>query len=131
MTAVSKIVRDALIVLGVRDAQQPINASDMEDGIRVLNLMLRRWEANGLTLGWTDVTNPSDEAPLPPEAEEPVINNLAIRLRSRYQDSIERDVLELARQGLQALQRDVKVAAPMEWDRNGRYYDIRTDSYVP
>lgn len=131
MTEVATIVRDALVILGVRDAQQPIPAIDMEDGIRVLNMMLRRWEANGLTLGWTDVVNPSDELPLPPEAEEAVGYNLAIRLRGRYQVFIEPDVFEFARIGLAALRRDVKVAAPLEWDPIGRYYNIRTDSYVP
>jgi tail accessory factor len=130
MTQVATLVRDALVILGVRDAQQPIPAVDMEDGIRVLNMMVRRFEANGMTLGWTDVSSPSDELPLPPEAEEAIAYNLAVRLRSRYQTSLDPDVLELARQGLSALRRDVKVASPLEWDPVGRYYDIRTDSMV-
>lgn len=131
MTEVATIVRDALVILGVRDAQQPIPAIDMEDGIRVLNMMVRRFEANGMTLGWTDVVSPSDELPLPAEAEEAIAYNLAVRLRARYQCAPDPDVFEFARQGLSALRRDVKVAAPLEWDATGRYYDILTDSYVP
>jgi hypothetical protein len=131
MTEVADIVRDALMILTVQDAQNPVKPVDMADGIRALNLMMRRWEANGMTLGWSDVANPSGVLPLPPEAEEAVAYNLAVRLRARYQVAIEPDVVALAQQGLQALRRDVKVASPLEWDRAGRYYDIHTDGYVP
>lgn len=130
MTQVADILRDALGHLKVQDANSAIKAIDARDGIRALNLMLRRWEANGLALGWTDVSNPDDVLPLPAEAEEAVGYNLALRLRARYGTSLDPDVIEFAREGLSALRRDRMVEMPLSPDRScGHGYDIRTDGY--
>jgi hypothetical protein len=39
--------------------------------IRALNLMMRRWEASGLALGWTDVASVTDDLPAPPRPRKP------------------------------------------------------------
>lgn len=131
MSQVRDIVRDALGHLRVLDANAPVSAIDMRDAIRTLNMMLRRWEANGLALGWSDVAEPTDQLPLPPEAEEAVGYNLALRLRARYGVSLDPDVLSLASAGLSALQRDRMVTAPLTLDRSFPLgsYDIRNDDF--
>lgn len=134
MAQVQDIVRDALGHLRVLDAAGNVSAIDMRDAIRALNLMLRRWEADGLALGWNDVAEPTDELPLPQEAEEAVGYNLAMRLRSRYGKSLQTlvDVAALADSGLSAILRDRLVAAPLRLrtrlPRDGRY-NVYTDSY--
>lgn len=131
MTQVADILRDALSHLKVQDANSAIKPIDARDGIRALNMMLRRWEANGLALGWTDVSDPTDTLPLPAEAEEAVGYNLALRLRARYGVSLDPDVIELARMGLGELRRDRMVEMPLSPDRGViGGYDIRSDSYV-
>lgn len=107
MTAVSVVVRDALVVLRVVDANEAPEAEDEQDAIRALNLMMRGWEADGYSLGWTDVANGADELPVPQENEEAVVYNLAKRLRGKYGVAMDEDSLEVARQGLAAISAQV------------------------
>lgn len=131
MAQVQDIVRDALGHLRVIDANAPVKPIDMRDAIRALNLMVRRWEADGLALGWSDVSEPTDVLPLPPEAEEAVGYNLALRLRARYGVQIDPDIVALASAGLSALQRDRIVEMPLVLDRAFAPcgYNIWTDGY--
>lgn len=114
MTAVSDVVRDALEYLGVLDGNEAAEAEDEAVSIRQLNMMMRRWEASGLALGWQDVSNGADTLPAPPEAEQAIGYNLAVRLRPRFGVEIAPDVIELARTGYEALLRDQAVATPIQ-----------------
>lgn len=116
MTQVQEIVRDALGHLGVLDANGAVKAIDMRDAIRALNMMVRRWEANGLALGWSDVSDPTDTLPVPPEAEQALGFNLAVRLRPRYRVPLEADVIGMAAAGLSELRRDRIVEMPLALD---------------
>jgi hypothetical protein len=130
MTQAIDILRDALGYLRVQDADAPVQEVDARDGLRALNMMVRRWEANGLALGWSDVAAPEDALPLPAEAEEAVGYNLAVRLASRYGVDVSPDIAVMARDGLSALRRDRMVAAPLSPDAGEcGGYNIRTDGY--
>lgn len=130
MSTVEKTVARALRILRVIDARQPVKPADMSTGIEALNGMMRRWEANTLSLGWSDVSNPSDEMPVPDEALTPIAFNLALYLRPEYGTTIDPDTIEIARQGKADLQRDQKRATPLERTDGGGYYNTRTDSYI-
>lgn len=116
MAKVGTIVKDALDYLGVTDVNEAPEAEDMTTGIRQLNMMLRRWEANHLSLGWQEVSNPDEELQIPPEAEEAVGLNLAVALRARYKIPIGeiQDVFRMAKDGYNALLRDQAVATPIK-----------------
>lgn len=116
MSKVGEVVQDALQYLGVLDAAGPVSAEDMQTGIRQLNMMMRRWEANLLSLGWNDVDNPDEDMPVPPEAEEAIGYNLALRLNARFKVPLGEiaDVIELARSGYATLLRDQEVATPIQ-----------------
>ena len=129
MPEVSRIVSRALRLLRVIDPNESPEAEQMVGAIEALNGMMRRWEANGLSLGWSDVSVPSDEVPAPDEAIDAIVFNLATKLRPEYGAALEQDVYINADQGLSALRRDIKVANPMSWDRRGTEYNIRTDQY--
>lgn len=97
--------------------------------VTALNAMMQRWEANGLALGWYAVAALADELVTPPEADEPMAANLAVRLQPEYGAQLSPAVLGLADGGLAALRRDVKVASPMRFRDVGRHYNVRTDGY--
>jgi hypothetical protein len=103
MTQVALIVRDALQLLGVVDANEAPEAEDAAAGVRALNLMMRAWEVDGLSMGWQDVATVTEELPAPPEAEEAITYNLALRLRPKYGVVLEADVIQQARDGLATL----------------------------
>ncbi len=130
MMTVGAAVARALRILRVLDSNEAPEAEQMAGAIVALNAMAQRWEANGMTLGWSPVDNTADTLPVPAEAEEAIVFNLALKLRAEYGVSIEPDVIEFAREGLMTLRRDVKIAAPVDWAYCGHEYDIRSDSYV-
>lgn len=99
MTQALQIIRDALGHLGVQDANAAVKANDTRDGLHALNLMMRAFEAEGLALGWSDLTEATDDMPTAPEADEAIGYNLAVRLRARFRVSIDPDVVALATDG--------------------------------
>ncbi len=132
MTTAANIVARALRLLRVVDANEAPEAEDFETARMALNAMVRRWEANGMALGWQDVQNPADPLPAPAEAEQAIAFNLALVLRAEYGVSLEPDVVQMATDGLAELRRDVLSANPLVLRQRlpgcGRY-NIRTDSY--
>jgi len=113
VSTVSAITTRALRLLGAVDANEALDAEDSETAILALNAMCRRWEANGMAMGWNDVANPSDTMPSPPEADEAIAYNLALRLAPEYQINPSAAVIAYADEGLRALQRDRLVEMPL------------------
>lgn len=116
MSKVGEIVQDALQLLSVLDANETPEAADMATGIRGLNMMMRRWEANLLSLGWNDVDNPDTDMPVPPEAEQAIGYNLAVILAPRFKIPLSEiaDVIKLAQEQYSVLLRDQEVATPIQ-----------------
>lgn len=114
MSQVGEVVRGALLLLRVTDATEAPEAEDAQDAIRALNLMMRAWEVEGISLGWRDVSTPADELPVPPEAEEVVTYSLALRLRPNYGVALEPDVISRAESGLAMLRAQI---ASNQYDR--------------
>lgn len=107
MTTVAQVIRTALGHLGVQDPRQPVKAEDARDCMEGMNNMIRRWEADGVSIGWQDVTSVDDEMPVPPEAIEAIGFNLAVKMRAHFRAVLEVDVVTFAAQGLSALSADV------------------------
>lgn len=112
MTTAAELITDAFLLIRSNDPGEALEEYDFVQGARILNRMMRRWEANGLALGWQDITLPVDVLPVPPEAEEAITYNLAVKLRPVYGATLEEDVVALARLGYAQLLRDVFAAAP-------------------
>ena len=124
---VGSIVLRSLRML-VQAGTNPDNFN-LEGALIALNAMMQRWEANGLALGWSAAPDIDEPLPTPPEADEPMAANLAMRLQPEYGAQLSPAVIAIADGGLAALRRDVKVASPLCYsDRRGGY-DTRTDSY--
>jgi hypothetical protein len=113
MTTALQIVTRALRLIQVIDPQQSVSSLDYETSQTALNAMLRRWEANGLAMGWQDVDSPSDALPVPPEAEEAIAYQLALRLAPEYGISPMPAVVEGAAQFMNDILRDRAVEMPM------------------
>lgn len=128
MATVLDVVSRALRILRVVNPNQPIKPADMATGIGALNAMVRRWEANTLALGWSNVSAPDHTLPAPDEAIEAIVYNLALKLRAEYGADLEPDVIEMARVGLAELLRDQVIATPLERDARGLHYNVYTDS---
>lgn len=136
MTTVSDITRRALRLINVLDPNESPEAEDSDTAILALNGMCRRWEANGMALGWNDVANPSDVIASPPEADDAIAYNLALRLAPEYQQQPSVVIVQLAGDGLRELRRDCLVASPLYQCNDapigtgGRRWNIVTDDWV-
>jgi hypothetical protein len=114
MTTVSKIVARALRLIQVIDPTQTVKDQDMETAIEALNDMMNRWEADLLSLGWSDVSSPQDEMPIPREANRAVAYNLAVEIAPEYGTEPLPRVTKGAESGLNDLLRDQAVATPIQ-----------------
>lgn len=110
---VSEFIARALRLIRVIDPNQPIKPRDMETAMSALNSMMALWESYPLALGWSDVSNPSDDVPLEPNAIEPAIYNLAVRLSSEYGQAIDAVIARYAEEGLAVLRRQYAASNPL------------------
>lgn len=114
MASVAAIIARSLRLIGVHDPGEPLESTDVQTGIEALNAMCTRWEANGNAFGWSNVSNPSDEMPSPPELDSCIAFNLALELAPEY--DVQPPIVVSTRAGelLSDLRRDVAVAMPIE-----------------
>lgn len=114
MTTVAATIARSLRLIGVHDPGEPLEATDAQTGIEAMNAMCRRWEANGSPLGWSDVANPSDALPSPPEYDELIAFNLAVTVAPEYDASVPAAVATFAAKAMDDFLRDCAVATPIE-----------------
>lgn len=124
MTATAVIIRGALGLLRVVDANEAPEAEDYADGVRALNAMMAAWAIDGWDLGWTVVSSPNDEITSPVWADEALIHNLAVRLRPHYGAALDPDVLAMARTGMATI--SAYIARKVEEEKHPRvsYCDL-------
>lgn len=138
MALVSSIVASALRKIRVVDAHSVPSDQEMVDSIDAMNRMVMRWEADGTALGYRPVSRGDDVLPVPIEAENAVIYNLAIAMGDEFGVAVTPSVAKLAGDYKNDLLRDVMVSTPMRARDSGSpmpdagwggSYDVRTDSY--
>lgn len=131
MTTATQTISRSLRLLGVLDPVTPASAEDIATALPVLNALVTRWEANGLALGWANVSSASATLPIPPEADEAVAYNLACRLAPEYGVSVVPEVMTYARDELACLRRDRLVSAPLtvrsDLPSSHSWWNITTD----
>lgn len=84
MTTALDIVGSALRKISAVDASEPIQPGDFAATVSALNRMMARWEAKGITVGWSPVANPGDVINAPTEAEDAIIYNLSAMVAPEY-----------------------------------------------
>lgn len=131
---VDRLVKRSLRLLKVIDVKQSVKAADMQTAIEVLNEMMARFEADGVSVGWSDVENPSDDVPLERENTAMASYNLALELQPEYGVEAEQMVIMRAAELLASAYRDVLNANPVMnestgpqpnagWSGYNAYYD--------
>lgn len=134
MALVSAIINRSLRLLNAIDAAASTPALASANAMTALNALVTRWEANGLALGWANVTSVDGVMPSPDEAEEAIVYNLAMRLVGEYPAPQSFPITaEHAKQFLAELRRDRLIEMPVRQsgDLPGRFgsYNIKTDEW--
>lgn len=124
-------IESALRKLGVLDIEESASARQGVIGLRLLNQMLTRWEANDIPMGFTTQTSLSATLPVPEEAQAAVENNLAIECGPDFGTTPPQAVIIMADTGLAALLRDAFIVTPNDLSNmpgNRSRWNINTDS---
>lgn len=100
MTTAATIVKGALGLLRVIDANEAPDPDDAATATRSLNAMMAAWLVDGWALGWVAVTEPTDILQSPEWADEAITYNLALRLRPHYGVTLDPDVIGMAQAGM-------------------------------
>ncbi len=84
MATATKIITRALTRLGIRASETSIEPDELSDGLDMLNDMLSNWEEAGYGLGFSPVSNLTDEVRVPRGSNAAIIDSLAIMLAPEY-----------------------------------------------
>lgn len=78
------IIKDALGEIVVLGAEAPLEAVDAQAGIRYLNRMMAAFDADGIDLGYTEVSKLSDIITIPAGAIAGAVSQLAVMLFAQF-----------------------------------------------
>lgn len=96
---------DSLQAILVQASEQPIQPVDFQTAKRYANRMMATFAANGISLGYTTIVNPTDLVTIPDGAIEGLLFNLAKRLLATYDFPLTAELAENAREGLSAMRK--------------------------
>lgn len=103
METAQSVISDALQEILVLASEQPVQPTDFQTARRYLNRMMTSLDAQGISLGYTVITNPDDLVTVPDGALEGVIFNLAKRLLATYDLPLTAELDRNAREGMEAM----------------------------
>jgi hypothetical protein len=103
MATVAQVANAALKRILVQAADAPLEADEYQDFIFALNNYMLALDAEGITLGFTEVSDLGDEVTIPTGALRGVIANMAIEVAPDYNGTISPALVTAAAQGLQAM----------------------------
>lgn len=137
METVENVVNDALTELMVQQSEQQIEASEMQTAIRYLNRMMAEWDAEGYSLGYTIVTNPSDNVTVPAGAISAIVTNLALRLSAQFLDvQVPSSLIISAQAGKRAIAKIAVSVGAADYPAilpigSGNEWDYETNHFYP
>jgi hypothetical protein len=88
MATAQHIINRAYSKIGIKAAETPLEAAEVQDGLDCLNDMVAEWDAVGFLKGVSPVKLASDIVIAPRYAEGALKNMLAIRLANEYNKPI-------------------------------------------
>ena len=84
METAQTLINDILQECLVQATEQQIQAIDFQTALRYCNRYMAQLDAQGIRLGWTNLSNPADAVTIPDGAVAGVVFNVAMQLCSSY-----------------------------------------------
>jgi hypothetical protein len=103
MTKVNEYVTDILEELVIQADEAPIEASEAQAVIRFLNDRMFAWDALGITLGYTKVSNLSDVVTVADGAKMGIVAQVAIDIAPKYDVPVPAATVARATEGFNAI----------------------------
>lgn len=80
METAGSVITDALREIGAQAAEISVSQKNAQNGLLYLNLMMSSFSAQGIDIGFSNVSSFSDAITVPDGAIEPIVKNLALEL---------------------------------------------------
>ena len=137
MATVAQVAKASLQRILVQASESSLEPDEYQDFIFAMNNYMSQLDAQGVSLGYTEVENLSDEVTIPAGALRGLIANMAIEVSPDYGGVVSEGLVLAARQGLQTMrtigQRIRASALPStlplgsgnedeSWGLNGHFY---------
>jgi len=103
MATVAQVANASLKRILVQASEAPLEADEYQDYIFALNNFMLALDAEGITLGYTEVSDLGDEVTVPTGALRGIIANMAIEVAPDYNGTISPALANAAAEGLQVM----------------------------
>ncbi len=103
MTTVAQIAKASLQSILVQASEAPLEPDEYADYILALNSFMLSLDAQGIKLGFKEVSNLGDQVVVPPGAIRGIIANMAIEVAADYNGVISDSLKSVAAQGMQTM----------------------------
>ena len=105
MATAAQVTKAALQNILVQDSESALPADEYQDTIFAMNNMLFAWDADGIKLGYTEVSDLGDDVTVPVGALRGIIYNLAIEMAGMFNAPVAHGVANAARAGMAAIRK--------------------------
>ena len=105
MATVSQVLKASLQRILVQASEAPIEADEAQDFIFAMNNYMLALDADGVSLGYTEVDNLGDEVTIPTGALRGLIANMAIEVSPDYGGEITQGLVLAASEGLKVMRK--------------------------
>ena len=103
MATVAQVAKASLQRILVQASEAPLEPDEYQDFIFAMNNYMAQLDAQGISLGYTEVSDLGDEVTIPTGALRGLIANMAIEVSPDYGGIITEALVVAARQGLQTM----------------------------
>jgi len=105
MATAEQVVKASLQRILVQASEAPIQADEAQDFIFAMNNYMLALDAEGISLGYTVVSNLGDEITIPVGALRGLIANMAIEVAPDYNGEVSQGLQKAAIEGMKAMRR--------------------------
>jgi len=103
MATVAQVAKASLQRILVQASEAPLEADEYQDFIFAMNNYMAQLDAQGISLGYTEVSDLGDEVTIPTGALRGLIANMAIEVSPDYGGVISQGLIAAAQQGFQSM----------------------------
>lgn len=100
MATAAQVIKASLNRILVREAEAPIEPDEAQDFIFAMNNYMLALDADGVQLGYTEVSDPGDAITIPTGALRGLIANMAIEVAPEFDGVVTQALSKVAAEGL-------------------------------
>lgn len=105
MATVAQVAKASLQKILVQASEADIEAAEAQDFIFTMNAYMLALDADGVALGYTEVSDLGDEVTIPTGALRGLINNMAVESAPDYNGTVTPALAQIASDGLKVMRK--------------------------